>query len=344
MEARVTTVHKILLAILLVLGNGIAISTEPSIYKDELKAMKERAETNLIVDENAYQLLGSIQAQIEEYKRVSLFQRFTKLVASRGLLEMLTGAFSFFVVSPETMPQLYQYIEHMCQTHNMPVPAIYITRPDCLLPKIVSLDSNVNALALKFFASSGIIVISRKLVEDFSANALEGVITHELGHVKNNHTNKKIVLFCVTQQILMRIMNSTIKFARYPQLLWPCNFIVNQHLVSKLIIGKRFENEADEFAFKAGKAEGLLEFFEAMEDKEQDTENEFAMTYVQLKDNKKNLWPTDYYWLFGKYAVARGLRKGYLALEWVLHNTFLDEHPSYEYRAAAARKYLAEQQ
>lgn len=327
-----------LLSSLLFFSHLMGASADHGVYYQELKGLKKRPETKILLDDkNAHQGLRSIHADVLEYKSSSFFQRFSRILASLLLLKNGLVAFNFFVVTPETMPQLYCYIEGVCKKALIPVPAIYITRSDWIL----------NAFAFKLLASPGIVVISKKLIQELSDQAIEGMVTHELGHIKHNHTNKNIVIKIVVKKMLEKSFNVFIRSGCFNN----CSrretqfvYEFTNWILPSLIVGKHFEKQADMFAFEHGKAKGLIDFMKHMERREQIRENEFAATRELLKQNEKDLFVLDYYWLMSQYWLARGLHKGRQGLEWVMLNTFLDPHPSHESRIAAAEKYLAQQE
>jgi Zn-dependent protease with chaperone function len=170
-------------------------------------------------------------------------------------------------------------------------------------------------------------------MRELSDEGLEGLIAHELGHIKYNHSNKKLALsLCAglfNYEVLHRL-GIGIPFATSLIVAW--------------IINKRFEKEADAFAYEAnGKAKGLIEFFELLLKKDEIREEEFVTVYELLQKNKSLLSSWDYYRLVARYYVAKGGHLYAKAYKRMYHETFVGAHPSPQARIKAAQDYLAQQ-
>lgn len=71
-------------------------------------------------------------------------------------------------------PELYRLVENLCITAGLPMPKIYI------LP-----ESQPNAFATGRDEEHAVVVVTKGLLEKLERAELEGVIAHELSHIKN---------------------------------------------------------------------------------------------------------------------------------------------------------------
>ncbi len=304
-------------------------------YYAELQALKDTPETKLMFDEDAHQGLAGIERDIIIRKDLTQFQRFV-----RGLFLMC----DVVLVTPETMPLLHGYVEDVCKKANMVTPTVFITRHEGIF----------NAFAQKLLMSSGAILIGQKLMKEVSDESLEGIVAHELGHIKYNHVNKALALSVLGGIMHMLLLNKlekyiTVKdntqytYAFKQYLLWEATKAASSLMVA-FIINKRFEKEADAFAYEAnGKANGLIEFFELLLKKDEIREEEFVTVYELLQNNKSSLSGLDYYRLAFKYYIMKGGHLFTKAYKMLYHETFVGAHPSPEARIKAAQDYLAQQ-
>ena len=182
---------------------------------------------------------------------------------------------------------------------------------------------------------------------DTSDTELEAIVAHEIGHIKHNHINKIIPLsifnyFFVdfllrryTTQANLYSLNPAHVAYREIRYLFITYFLSG--LLTDLIINKRFEKEADEFAFKANKAEGIKLFFEHLLHKEKLQDDEFPHIYELLQESKDKVGVVDYYLLLINYYLTKGEHLVNKARRWLYGNTFLGAHPSHQARVNAAR-------
>lgn len=71
-------------------------------------------------------------------------------------------------------PYLYRMVENLCLTAGLPLPKIYLME-----------DSAINAFATGRHPQKASVAVTRGAIEKLQNEELEGVIAHELSHVKN---------------------------------------------------------------------------------------------------------------------------------------------------------------
>lgn len=325
----------VFLSSIIVLTQSVVISAESTdhhgVYYNELEVLKKTPATKMMFDRDAHQGLAEIQRDILTYKNLTYFQR---LVRSFFLdLDVV-------IVIPETMPLLYAYVDGICKKADIATPVIFITRNDGFF----------NAFAQKLFVSTGAIVLGQKLINDLSDDAIEAIVAHEIGHIKHNHNNKLLGLAAldlgIFLAILAKLQNDLIqdgnRVSYFAKLYVAYNAV---SLISALIVNKRFEKEADQFAYEAnGKGQGLIEFFELILKKDQLREEEFAPLYELLQKNRSNLSTVDYYELVARYYLARASQCFVDGYKKIYYETFIGAHPSPQARITAIKKYLEIQQ
>lgn len=326
----------------LLITSHFAVSADNhGVYYNELKAFKKDAATKEIFDKDAHPGLAMIQRDVTTYKNLTAFQRFVR------------GAFlglDVIVITPETLPKLYEYVDGICKKANIATPTVFVTRHDGFF----------NAAAQKLLMSSGGIVIGQKLMHDLSDEALEGVIAHEIGHIKHNHVNKTLALVALSLALSFQLCKSLdLESVMISSLDTPLErfskiggLVAKQYavltgclLLPSFIINKRFEKEADEFACKENdKGEGIVEFFELILQKDELREEEFTAIYELLQQNKSQLSFSDYYFdLIIRYYAAKAGHIYGKAYKYIYYNTFWGAHPSPEARIAAAQQYLQQE-
>src|SRR6202035_1335451 len=77
-------------------------------------------------------------------------------------------------ISPAESPRLYQVMERLCAKSNLPMPKMY------LIPQAAP-----NAFATGRNPSHASVAVTQGLMELLDDEELEGVIAHELSHVRN---------------------------------------------------------------------------------------------------------------------------------------------------------------
>jgi heat shock protein HtpX len=107
-------------------------------------------------------------------------------IASTAIMSLAGGV----EVTKETAPRLWNTVEHLAISEGMPMPRVYI------IP-----DDSINAMATgrdpwhaKVGATEGLLKITEKY-------ELEGVMAHEMAHVKNYDIRVKMILFALVGAI-----------------------------------------------------------------------------------------------------------------------------------------------
>lgn len=77
-------------------------------------------------------------------------------------------------VTKEEIPYVYNLVENLCITSGMPLPKIYVID-----------DQTLNAFATGRKPELASIALTRGIIEKLENEELEGVIAHELSHIKN---------------------------------------------------------------------------------------------------------------------------------------------------------------
>ncbi len=313
---------RVLLSGLLITSSFISSASSHGIYYTELEVLRNAPSTKQIFDEDAHSGLSKIHCDILTDKELSFFQR------------LIRGAFlgcDVVIVTSETMPVLYAYVDGICQKAEIVTPTIFVTRQDGFF----------NAFAQKLLVSTGGILIGQKLLHDLTDDAIEAVVAHEIGHIKHNHVNKMLAL-SVVDWIAYYVMLEAMSVKGQPSGSEVLFAWVASSFVSLLIINKRFEKEADEFACKDnGKAKGIVEMFELILKKDELREEEFVAVGELLQQNWSQLSFYDNTMLGLRYSLAKFGHNFTKAYKHIYHNTFLGAHPSPEARIAAAKEYLA---
>lgn len=80
-------------------------------------------------------------------------------------------------VDRESNREIYNLVENLCMTAGLPVPKIYITE-----------DAALNAFATGRDPEHGVVCLTTGLLARLNKTELEGVIAHELSHIKNRDT------------------------------------------------------------------------------------------------------------------------------------------------------------
>jgi len=298
----------------------MAFPMQAGVYKQEFEALKERKPI-VFSDRDPFvnSSLVKIQKDIENYKELRFIQR---------LARFPMFAMDGYVVTAESMPKLYSYVETMCANQGIKMPTIFVSTKKGFF----------NAAAAKFFMSSGGIIVGHDLILDSSDQELEAIVAHEIGHIKHNHVNKillvKVSATCVLLGLFTKFLKKNLTVVHHLALAQLSS------LLTSLIIGKKFEKEADKFAcHEMCKEEGLIEFFENLLKKEAQQDKDFDDTYILLKESKSSIEFSDYLGLHFNYYFAKSGHKLNKAYKWLYYHTPFGQHPSCQERIKSARRY-----
>jgi heat shock protein HtpX len=77
-------------------------------------------------------------------------------------------------VTREQLPRLYQIVERLCGKANLPMPQLYVTP-----------DESPNAFATGRNPNHASVAVTHGILNLLNDDEMEGVIAHELGHVRN---------------------------------------------------------------------------------------------------------------------------------------------------------------
>ena len=311
---------------------SLAAQQQEFIYRQELKDFKNIPQYKTVFNEDSNIVLRAVNRDVEIYKQLTPLERLARFVFL---------ALNVVVVTPETMPKLYSYVNDLCLTHDVALPTIFLT---------IDEKGFFNAAAQKLLTSTGGIVIGQELLNKTTDAELEAVIAHEIGHIKYNHVNRMIAIslgsYIAVRAALNHCLNPVSVHSRTYVMDSISRVYVTlalSNLISNCIINKRFEKEADEFAYKvAGHGPGLIEFFEHLEAREESYQQDFVTTAQLLTENKSKLETLDYMDLCMGYYLAKFGNSLMNGAKWVYHNTPLGAHPAHEVRIAAAQAYLDE--
>ena len=95
-------------------------------------------------------------------------------------------------LTPEQSPDLYQLVARLCERANLPMPALYV------IP-----DPTPNAFATGRDPEHAAVAVNEGLLRILDRDEVEGVIAHELAHVKNRDTLISTVAATVAGAITM---------------------------------------------------------------------------------------------------------------------------------------------
>lgn len=87
-------------------------------------------------------------------------------------------------VSKKDEPRLYRIVENLSITDGLPMPKVYVVE-----------DQAMNAFATGRDPNHSVVCATRGLIDAMTDTELEGVMAHELGHVKNYDIRVSLVAF-----------------------------------------------------------------------------------------------------------------------------------------------------
>jgi Zn-dependent protease with chaperone function len=245
-------------------------------------------------------------------------------------------------IQESKLPKLHKFVEDLCKKNN-------IGKPLIIIPQI---EYGINAFAEKKFRDNGVIIILPGLFKNFNDDEFEAIIAHEIGHIKNNHTNKIMAISAVAGVGLYYLFSRTLGYYldlyEVSEKISPlglqnvkidksCLLAASSYLLAiitrpslmKLIIGKKFEKQADNFAMENGHANGLKSAMKKL-----DFQDSFDDTLKYIEDNKESLPKDDYEKHIKNWQMLAERYKALLKS---------DCHPTFEERIKAAEEYLNNQ-
>jgi len=297
-------------------------------YRQELKDCKKTPIYKTILDRRSNGSLRKILAKIEIAKEHGVFHRLL-----RAKLLMVPNT---VVITAESMPKLYGYVNDVCKQQNMRTPTILITRDKSF--QVVDPGKFIQSDSTKQFTSSGAILISQDLLLETSEKALEAAIAYEIAHIKYNHNNKTELGSYVFPPLagLMLTMVSP-RAAQYSVVTSTAAF-----LLPRILIAKNFEKQADRFVYDTmNNAEGLIELCTYLQEKDGRNEADYADTRASLKTANIAFFAHLRYAM--NYRLVNFGHKLNNAYKWLSHNTILTQYQSNKARIKAAQQYLEEQ-
>lgn len=104
------------------------------------------------------------------------------LIAWLGHAKMIQMATGSKPLERMDNKRVYNLVENLCIQQGMPTPAIYVIE-----------DDSLNAFATGLGAKSFSISLSRGIIDKLTDEELEGVIAHELTHIRNRDTRLLII-------------------------------------------------------------------------------------------------------------------------------------------------------
>lgn len=300
--------------------------TKTQVYKEEFEALKTDPKFKDLFDEELNGISHEFERRMQIYKVVpSKWQRMS--------CTFLLGN-NVIAITPEMMPKLYTFIEEVAQKAGVPTPTIFITLNEGVL----------NVAASKILGGAGGIIIWQKMLNEPSDAVIESFLAHEIGHIKYEHINKQLSLFLGTAIAsgigLYKLFNYIIpdeSLKAEKARLATMGALIVSTVTKALIIGKKFEKQADQFACEAGYAQGLIEAMNMLESKVKKVDAELLATNDKLAAAQAELTPAD----FAELQQGLSLETmAYRFRRWIHEKTPFEEHPSNIDRIAAAQAYL----
>ena len=330
-------IHTLALALCFSVVGISAHDTKDNCYLDELKILKKSPEHELVFNEDADPGLVNIQKSLEICKDLSFLGRLARFMFM--LLDPV-------IVTATTMPKLHAYVDDLCKKAGIATPTIFITSDK---------HGFFNAAASKLFTSTGGIIIGQKMIYETSQAELEAIVAHEIGHIKYNHVNKSLALPFASWFGAVILTNCAVEGYRQITDTNAMPYTENQLLLKawvpliaiwagpSLIVNKRFEKQADQFAFENGKAQGFADMFQYLIDREAKYDKDFDTVYANLQNAQSKIAYSDYLSLMFFYYLTKGGHLFNKFYRYVYTHTPLGAHPSHEARIQAAQEYLAQQ-
>lgn len=118
----------------------------------------------------AGQALGGNQGLVMALVMGSLFNFIMYFFSDRLVLKM----YGAHVITEQDAPQLYQMVDRLRQRAGLPMPVVAIAD-----------QAQPNAFATGRSPEKAVVAVTRGLLQAMPADEIEGVIAHELAHIKN---------------------------------------------------------------------------------------------------------------------------------------------------------------
>jgi len=121
------------------------------------------------------------------------------LIAYFSNTAMIRSATSSHTLSRKENKRIYNLVENLCMTIGMPMPKIGVIE-----------DNSLNAFASGIDKNTYTVTLSRGIINKLDDEELEGVIAHELTHIRNNDVRLLIVsivfvgIFAFISEMLFR--------------------------------------------------------------------------------------------------------------------------------------------
>ncbi|MEI2737582.1 MAG: M48 family metallopeptidase [Chitinophagaceae bacterium] len=138
-----------------------------------------------------YALIYFLQSEHKEDPNVLFMQAMPVVLAAVGIWFLIAwaGHASFIRMATGSKPldrtenkRVYNLVENICISQGMRMPKVYIIE-----------DDSLNAFASGINASSYSVSLSRGIINKLDDDELEGVIAHEITHIKNRDVRLLIV-------------------------------------------------------------------------------------------------------------------------------------------------------
>ena len=116
--------------------------------------------------------------------------------ANTAIISRATGAHT---LERRQNPRIYNLVENLCMSQGMPMPKINVIE-----------DRSLNAFASGINRKSYTVTLTRGIIDRLDDDELEGVIAHELSHIRNNDVRLLIVsivfvgIFTLIAQVALR--------------------------------------------------------------------------------------------------------------------------------------------
>lgn len=101
--------------------------------------------------------------------------------AAAGIVASLTGCVE---VTAGQEPELHRVVQNLAIRNGMPMPTVCVIN-----------DSAANALAVGMSPDKAIVAVTRGTLDLLSRSEMEGVIAHELAHIRNLDSRVKLTIF-----------------------------------------------------------------------------------------------------------------------------------------------------